>query len=72
MGGGIVLFVSIVSSTKSPLSYLTYGYCNPDGPVLTPTELYLLNPELQLNPTLMNANTTFHLVFNLLTGSFLL
>jgi len=39
-----------------------------DGPVLTQTDLYLLQTELQLNPVLMNVDGGFHLVFNLLTG----
>jgi len=38
------------------------------GPVLTQTDLYLLNTELQLNPILCNSHPDFHLVFNLLTG----
>ncbi|KAJ7348896.1 hypothetical protein DFH08DRAFT_863726 [Mycena albidolilacea] len=38
------------------------------GPVLSQTDLYLLNTELELNPILANANSDFHLVFNLITG----
>ncbi|KDQ59742.1 hypothetical protein JAAARDRAFT_33311 [Jaapia argillacea MUCL 33604] len=38
------------------------------GPVLSTTDLYLLNSELQLNPVLTNQNKAFHLVFNLSTG----
>jgi len=39
------------------------------GPVLTTTELYLLNTELQLNPILTNSNPGFHLIFHVHTGS---
>ena len=39
-----------------------------DGPVLTTTELYLLQTELQLNPILTNSNPSFHLIFHLQTG----
>ncbi|EIN07931.1 hypothetical protein PUNSTDRAFT_121105 [Punctularia strigosozonata HHB-11173 SS5] len=38
------------------------------GPVLTQTDLYLLNTDLQLNPILTNSNSDFHLVFNVSTG----
>ncbi|KAJ7253313.1 hypothetical protein B0H12DRAFT_1116564 [Mycena haematopus] len=38
------------------------------GPVLSQTDLYLLNTELELNPVLANTHATFHLVFNLITG----
>ncbi|KAJ7891328.1 hypothetical protein B0H14DRAFT_2688616 [Mycena olivaceomarginata] len=38
------------------------------GPVLSQTDLYLLNTELELNPILANTNSDFHLVFNLITG----
>ncbi|TFK67134.1 hypothetical protein BDN72DRAFT_888970 [Pluteus cervinus] len=37
------------------------------GPVLTQTDLYLLNTDLQLNPILAG-QSDFHLVFNLVTG----
>jgi hypothetical protein len=40
----------------------------PDGPVLSTTELYLLQTELQLNPILTNSNPGFHLIFHLQTG----
>ncbi|KAH7928141.1 hypothetical protein BV22DRAFT_1030959 [Leucogyrophana mollusca] len=39
------------------------------GPVLSQTDLYLLNTELQLNPILQGSNPAFHLIFNLLDGS---
>lgn len=39
------------------------------GPVLSQTDLYLLNTELQLHPILQGANPGFHLLFNLVTGS---
>jgi len=39
------------------------------GPVLSTTELYLLQAELQLNPILTNSNPGFHLIFHLQTGS---
>ena len=42
---------------------------SPDGPVLTTTELYLLQTELQLNPILTNSNLAFHLIFHLQTGN---
>jgi len=38
------------------------------GPVLSQTDLYLLNTELELNPILANTHGSFHLVFNLITG----
>ncbi|KAK7035918.1 hypothetical protein R3P38DRAFT_2517545 [Favolaschia claudopus] len=38
------------------------------GPVLSQTDLYLLNTELELNPILANQNANFHLVFNVITG----
>lgn len=38
------------------------------GPVLSQTDLYLLNTTLELNPILTNSNKKFHLVFNLQTG----
>ncbi|KAF7359117.1 hypothetical protein MSAN_01253200 [Mycena sanguinolenta] len=38
------------------------------GPVLSQTDLYLLNTELELNPILANTHDSFHLVFNLITG----
>jgi len=40
---------------------------NSYGPVLSQTDLYLLNTELVINPILAN-NHAFHLVFNLTTG----
>ena len=48
-----------------------YRPATTDGPVLSQTDLYLLGTELQLNPILMNMNPKFHLVFNLLSGSFI-
>lgn len=39
------------------------------GPVLSQTDLYLLNTDLQLNPILQGTNSGFHLLFNLVTGS---
>ena len=42
-----------------------------DGPVLSQTDLYLLNTDLQVNPIIShNGDTDFHLVFNLATGVF--
>jgi len=38
------------------------------GPVLSQTDLYLLNTELEINPILANKHGSFHLVFNLVTG----
>ncbi|KAJ7084821.1 hypothetical protein B0H15DRAFT_951317 [Mycena belliarum] len=38
------------------------------GPVLSQTDLYLLNTELELHPILANSHGSFHLVFNLITG----
>jgi hypothetical protein len=38
------------------------------GPVLSQTDLYLLNTDLELNPILANTHGNFHLVFNLITG----
>jgi len=38
------------------------------GPVLSQTDLYLLQPELQLNPILTMSHPGFHLVFNLQSG----
>ncbi|KIP07477.1 hypothetical protein PHLGIDRAFT_19157 [Phlebiopsis gigantea 11061_1 CR5-6] len=38
------------------------------GPVLSQTDLYLLNTELELNPILTNSNAGFQLLFNLNTG----
>ena len=39
-----------------------------DGPVLSQTDLYLLNTELQLHPILQGTDGSFHLIFNLVTG----
>jgi len=39
------------------------------GPVLSQTDLYLLNTELQLNPIMAGGYPGFHLMFNLVTGS---
>jgi hypothetical protein len=39
-----------------------------DGPVLSQTDLYLLNTELQLHPIMAGASHGFHLMFNLVTG----
>jgi len=38
------------------------------GPVLSQTDLYLLNTPLELNPILANSHNSFHLVFNLING----
>jgi len=39
------------------------------GPVLTQTDLYLLDTDLKVNPIIDHgANTNFHLVFNIATG----
>ncbi|KAJ3487089.1 hypothetical protein NLI96_g3780 [Meripilus lineatus] len=38
------------------------------GPVLSQTDLYLLKPELELNPILRNANDKFQLIFNISSG----
>jgi len=38
------------------------------GFVLTQTDLYTLNPELELHPILRQQDPTFHLLFNLSTG----
>lgn len=40
-----------------------------DGPVLSQTDLYLLNTELQLHPILHGTDSGFHLIFNLVTGT---
>lgn len=39
-----------------------------DGPVLTPTDLYLLQTELELHPILMGVSVP-NFVFNLSTGA---
>jgi len=38
------------------------------GPVLSQTDLYLLNTDLEINPILSQQDPSFHLLFNLLTG----
>ncbi|TDL15867.1 hypothetical protein BD410DRAFT_755951 [Rickenella mellea] len=38
------------------------------GPVLSPTDLYLLHPKLELHPILTHSLKSFHLVFNLASG----
>ncbi|THG97498.1 hypothetical protein EW026_g4510 [Hermanssonia centrifuga] len=38
------------------------------GPVLSQTDLYLLNTELELNPVLTNNSSGFQLIFNIATG----
>ncbi|KIK59096.1 hypothetical protein GYMLUDRAFT_681800 [Collybiopsis luxurians FD-317 M1] len=38
------------------------------GPVLSQTDLYLLQSDLQLNPILAGASPSFHLLFNIATG----
>ncbi|KAJ7184505.1 hypothetical protein C8R46DRAFT_1064272 [Mycena filopes] len=38
------------------------------GPVLSQTDLYLLNTDLELHPILANTDGGFHLVFSLITG----
>jgi hypothetical protein len=40
-----------------------------DGPVLSQTDLYLLNTELELHPIMANTHGNFHLVFSLITGT---
>ena len=41
----------------------------PDGPVLTPTDLYLLRDvQLEVNPVLANEDDGFVLTFNLSNG----
>ncbi|KXN91950.1 hypothetical protein AN958_11012 [Leucoagaricus sp. SymC.cos] len=39
------------------------------GPVLSQTDLYLLNPELEIHPILQQKHATFRLVLNMSTGS---
>ena len=39
-----------------------------DGPVLSQTDLYLLNPELEINP-ILTASSSFQLQFNIATGA---
>ena len=43
-----------------------------DGPVLTPTELYLLEGKLELHPILKNQCKDFHLDFDMATGMHLI
>ncbi|KAF4578350.1 hypothetical protein EYR40_001492 [Pleurotus pulmonarius] len=38
------------------------------GPVLSQTDLYLLNTDLELNPIISGTHGSFHLVFNLANG----
>jgi len=38
------------------------------GPVLSQTDLYLLQTDLELNPILAGTHKSFHLVFSILTG----
>jgi len=38
------------------------------GPVLSQTDLYLLNTDLEIHPILANQHGSFHLVFNIVTG----
>jgi hypothetical protein len=42
-----------------------------DGPVISQTDLYLLKPNLQIHPILTKSHS-FILIFNLLTGAYLL
>jgi hypothetical protein len=45
--------------------------CPTDGPVLTQTDLYLLDTPLQVNPIIAHdGGSNFHLVFNLASGPF--
>lgn len=37
--------------------------------MLSQTDLYLLNTELQLHPVLQGTDPGFHLIFNLVTGT---
>ncbi|KAF7323305.1 hypothetical protein HMN09_00127600 [Mycena chlorophos] len=39
------------------------------GPVLSQTDLYLLNTELELHPIMAGKDGGFHLVFNVITGN---
>ncbi|KAF9453699.1 hypothetical protein P691DRAFT_813046 [Macrolepiota fuliginosa MF-IS2] len=41
---------------------------NSYGPVLSQTDLYLLNPELEINPIFAQKDQSFHLVLNLCNG----
>jgi len=67
MGCGDVLYVLL--SFKTLGSVVIDCACTIDGPVLSQTDLYLLNTDLQLNPIIShNSDTDFHLVFNLATG----
>jgi len=42
---------------------------NAYGPVLSPTDLYLLKADLEIHPILAGKHPKFHLVFSLLTGN---
>lgn len=68
MGGGVVLYAHTPVFLEGS-SLITSGSPT-DGPVLSQTDLYLLNTELQINPILANSHATFHLVFNLQTGMY--
>lgn len=39
-----------------------------DGPVLSQTDLYLLNPKVELHPIMTHSAKNFHLNFNLASG----
>lgn len=55
----------------SPLSFhsLNYICCIADGPVLSQTDLYLLNVDLELHPILADTSDSFQFMFNLATGA---
>ena len=50
-------------------TFLQLLYGTTDGPVLSQTDLYLLQTELLINPVLAG-QSQFNLLFNLLTGGF--
>lgn len=68
MDGWFLLSVVFSICRERRLNALILPIPIPDGPVLTTTELYLLQTELQLNPILTNSNPGFHLIFHLQTG----
>jgi hypothetical protein len=65
VGSWFLLSVIVLSRKKRPIALTLIPK---DGPVLSTTELYLLQTELQLNPILTNSNPAFHLIFHLQTG----
>src|SRR6267154_1679036 len=52
----------------SPFPYYAALNDAADGPVISQTDLYLLKPNLQINPILTKSHN-FILIFNLLTGA---